>query len=179
MKVDEYQMRGAIQDIIDFKDQVTLIMNNGRYSNLVVSTPPTWKARQGEAVFYLDSANNVRRWYFYLNNAWNAVDFGDQFIRGWINFNGTNGAVQIYDSFNVTSLVRTALGKYTINWTTFFTNTAYCLVGSAKQDAASNMLICGVSSAGTTGTAIELQAHDSSNQDGNPVGCLTSGDQAS
>jgi len=50
------------------------------------------------------------------------------FINAWVVFNGTNGA--IINSYNVTSVVRTANGKYTINIASgAFSNGNYCISG--------------------------------------------------
>ena len=96
-------MRGLPQDLIDFKDQVTLLLNNGRYSNIVVSSVPTWNARNGEAVFYLDSANNVRRWYYYLNNAWNKVEVQSEVVKGWVLMSSLNLSESFHKDFKTLS----------------------------------------------------------------------------
>ena len=105
------------QDVVDFKDQVTRILNYGKYSNQVVTTVPTWTARDGEAVFYL--SGGTRRWYFYLNSAWNAVEFATENVKGWIAFSGT-GTPAILGSYNVSSLTRISTGDFQVVWATTF-----------------------------------------------------------
>ncbi len=53
--------------------------------------------------------------------------------RAWVNFNGVSGSVAIRASFNVSSITRTAAGVYTIAFTNAFTDTNYCIAGSARN----------------------------------------------
>lgn len=69
MKVDEYCFRGITPDQREFNDQVTIILNYGKYSAQVITSEPQWTARNGEFVFYQNSTGN--RVYFYANNQWN------------------------------------------------------------------------------------------------------------
>ena len=69
MKVNEYTFRKSPRDQRDFNDEVSLIMNFGKYSAQVVGTPPTWVARNGEFVFFASAG--VNRVYFYSSNQWN------------------------------------------------------------------------------------------------------------
>lgn len=46
--------------------------------------------------------------------------------KAWINFNGSTDA--ILSSFNVTSLTNVGTGRHTINFTTAFNDTNYCVV---------------------------------------------------
>jgi hypothetical protein len=46
--------------------------------------------------------------------------------KAWVNFNGSTDA--ILSSFNVTSLTNVATGRHTINFTTAFNDTNYCVV---------------------------------------------------
>lgn len=45
--------------------------------------------------------------------------------KAWVNFNGQGGAT-IRSSYNVSSVTRTASGRYTVNFTNAFANTNYC-----------------------------------------------------
>jgi hypothetical protein len=96
MKIDEFEVRGAPQDLIDFKDQVTILLNNGKYSSIVVGTPPTWTARNGEFVFF--DSSSVLRVYFYNNNTW-----------GFIEYPAGGGALIVAVSNNVTTVSNTLL----------------------------------------------------------------------
>ena len=60
--------------------------------------------------------------------------------RAWVNFNGT-GTVAIRDSGNVSSVVDTATGQYTINFATAMPDADYAMSGSAGN-------ITGVTSTG-------------------------------
>jgi len=46
-------------------------------------------------------------------------------VKAWVKFTGATGA--IVDSFNVSSVVRDALGRYTVNWNTDFANADYAV----------------------------------------------------
>lgn len=48
--------------------------------------------------------------------------------KAWVRFNGT-GTVAIDSSYNVASITDNGTGDYTINFTTPFANTSYCLIG--------------------------------------------------
>lgn len=69
MKIDENIFRNTDRSVRDALDQVTLILNNGKVSAQVVTSPPTWLARNGEFAF-LNSAGALRI-YFYASNQWN------------------------------------------------------------------------------------------------------------
>ena len=63
------------QELIDFKDNVTQLLNFGKYQNKVlIEGTPTWTGKEGEYVWsYLTSA--TAGWYnfyqyFYVNSAW-------------------------------------------------------------------------------------------------------------
>ncbi len=49
----------------------------------------------------------------------------------WVNFNGTNGTIR--DSYNVSSVVRDANGKYTISFSTSMANANYAIAGIAGE----------------------------------------------
>ena len=69
MKVDEFTFRKVSKDVREFADQVTIILNYGKYSGQTLTTEPTWVARNGEFAFLSSSSQN--RLYFYANNQWN------------------------------------------------------------------------------------------------------------
>jgi hypothetical protein len=66
------------QELIDFKDNVTQILNYGKYQQKVlIEGTPTWTGKEGEGVWcYLTSA--TAGWYdfytyYYINSAWRWV----------------------------------------------------------------------------------------------------------
>ena len=73
MKLNEFVFKRVPRDVREFADEVTVILNNGKYSAQVVGTPPTWQARNGEFLFMTSST--TRRVYFYVNNAWHYLEF--------------------------------------------------------------------------------------------------------
>jgi hypothetical protein len=63
--------------------------------------------------------------------------------KAWINFNGSTDA--ILSSFNVTSLTNVGTGRHTINFTTAFNDTNYCVVtGNNDYGADSGLRTTGV-----------------------------------
>jgi hypothetical protein len=72
--------------------------------------------------------------------------------RAWVNFDGgrVNTAATVYSSFNVSSVVRTAAGTYTINFTTAMPNANYAFVGGGEYYLVANALMCVTANARTT-----------------------------
>ena len=63
------------QELIDFKDNVTQLLNFGKYQNKVlIEGTPTWTGKEGEVSYsYITSA--TAGWYnfytyYYVNSAW-------------------------------------------------------------------------------------------------------------
>lgn len=73
----------------------------------------------------------------------------ETFVRGWVKFTGADGA--IVDSFNVSSVARDALGRYTVNWNTDFASADYAvsLSGLRTTDTDGMMLYLTAQSAGS------------------------------
>ena len=71
--MDELIIRKADRNVREFIDQVTLLLNYGKYSSAVVVNNPQWTARNGEFVFFQSSTSSGNRVYFYANNQWNWI----------------------------------------------------------------------------------------------------------
>ena len=71
-KLEDYELRGIqkgyIQPIVDFKDKVREILNNGNMQFPVVGTPPTFDGDQGQIVFY--NVGTAGRMYAYIGTGW-------------------------------------------------------------------------------------------------------------
>lgn len=79
MKINEFNFKGLPQEVNDFKDEVTTILNFGKYANQMlyesVSTP-TWTGREGEiCLAYVSSGGGQFKLYhwFYANSGWRYV----------------------------------------------------------------------------------------------------------
>jgi len=59
--------------LLEFIDEVSIILNDGRYQLRTVSSIPTWSGYEGEMVLY--SAGTERGIYYYINGQWNASIF--------------------------------------------------------------------------------------------------------
>jgi hypothetical protein len=65
---------------------------------------------------------------FTTNNAYLGI------AKAWVNFAGASGTIN--SAFNVSSVTRSAVGNYTINFTTAMANTYYTVSGGTTPDAA-------------------------------------------
>lgn len=54
--------------------------------------------------------------------------------KAWVVFDASTGTPVIADSFNVTSITDNGVGDFTINFTTAFANTNYCVIASASNN---------------------------------------------
>jgi len=75
--------------------------------------------------------------------------------RAWVNFNGT-GTVAIRASGNVTSITDNATGDFTINFTTAFADTSYCITSGASP-AGGEVLGVGLDYTNSTKTTTALR----------------------
>jgi hypothetical protein len=70
-------------------------------------------------------------------------DVNSGVAKAWVNFNGSTDV--ILSSFNVTSLTNVGTGRHTINFTTAFNDTNYCVVtGNNDYGADSGLRTTGV-----------------------------------
>jgi len=75
--------------------------------------------------------------------------------RAWVNFNGLSGASPVIRaSFNVSSVVRSATGDYTVNFTNALSDSNYSVCGSCLggSSSGSNYVLFGGKNANTTNT---------------------------
>ena len=71
IKVSEQTFRRVNRSVREFADEVTTILNYGKYSAQTLTTAPQWTARNGEFLFFQSSTSSGNRVYFYANNQWN------------------------------------------------------------------------------------------------------------
>jgi hypothetical protein len=67
----------------------------------------------------------------------NGTEVG-QLCRAWVNFNGVTAAIRA--AFNVSSVVRNAVGDYTINFTNTMPDASYAVAG-ASQTVTGNVAV--------------------------------------
>ena len=76
MKVSPYDMRGVPIDLINFKDEVSTLLNYGKYQTLTLyeNASPTWTGREGETVYRYATSATAGYYnfytYYYVNSAW-------------------------------------------------------------------------------------------------------------
>ena len=70
-KLDNYDFRDVEPELSEFKDDVTIILNYGKYQPQVVTAVPAWRARRGEFVWlmsgvtgrlYVCTSDNSTQW---------------------------------------------------------------------------------------------------------------------
>lgn len=66
----------------------------------------------------------------------NGTEVG-QFCTAWVNFNGS-GTVSIRDSFNISAVTDSAVGNYTVTYTTAMANSNYASVAAIGQGSIAN-----------------------------------------
>jgi len=79
-KIGEYDFAGVPEEIIDFKDEVTNLINFGKYASQVLynaDSTPTWSGREGETVLAYVLANGtfLAYQYFWLDSGWRYTTF--------------------------------------------------------------------------------------------------------
>lgn len=63
-------------------------------------------------------------------------------VTAWVNFSVSGGVVTINDSFNISSVVRTATGKFTINFSTPMSNALYYPSVISRRPVSSDDGVC-------------------------------------
>ena len=54
-KIQEYDFKGVPTEVRDFKDDVSVVLNFGKYAAAVVTAVPNWPGQKGEFVWYMAS----------------------------------------------------------------------------------------------------------------------------
>ena len=128
-KVDDYEIKGINKEIRDFTEDVTTLLNHGKYAHPFLNAGPDWDARDGESAVF--KSGNTKRYYLHLNTEWTAIDINRNLIASWLVFSGTDGA-EVLNSFNVSSLTRHATGDFTISWDENFLDPYYVTTQGAR-----------------------------------------------
>ena len=79
IRISPYDLNSA-EELVDFKDEVTQLLNQGKYQNKVlIEGTPTWTGKEGEQVFcYITSVTAGYydfKHYYYVNSGWRFVLF--------------------------------------------------------------------------------------------------------
>ena len=100
-----------------------------RYISMVSQAPPVTGA--GEGATYVNNTGATRQQLHYRRES-NGIDVPiSTYIGGFVRFSG--GGVIVGDSFNIASVVRTAAGQYTINFTNNLTSGNYAVIVTPNQ----------------------------------------------
>lgn len=78
-KLGEYDFGKLPEELRDFKDEVTRILNFGKYASQVINSTasPTWSGREGETVMGIavNGGTYAAYQYWWLNSAWRVQVF--------------------------------------------------------------------------------------------------------
>lgn len=98
---------------------------------------------------------------------------GVQAAKAWVNFNGAAGASPtIRTSYNVSSVVRTATGQYTITFTTAFADGNYAYAGMASNGNNTVGVSTGAGNPTTTTLYVSVQDGGNVAEDGPITGVM-------
>ena len=81
MKLNIFDFRDMDEELIDFKDEITTLLNFGKYASQVlynVNSTPTWDGREGEQVlaYVLGAGTYLAYQYYWLSSGWRYTTFG-------------------------------------------------------------------------------------------------------
>jgi hypothetical protein len=68
-KINSYQVSNISLELEQFRDEVTNLLNLGKFQYATITAAPGWAGQKGEAVFVMPSSGGTT-FYFYRNTAW-------------------------------------------------------------------------------------------------------------
>ena len=71
-KVAPYNLGKVSVELEQFRDEITTLINNGKYSYPTTTSVPTWSANKGEGVYVMPASGGTTFWV-YRNTAWVAL----------------------------------------------------------------------------------------------------------
>ena len=71
-KISPYQLGSVSIELEQFRDDVTNLVNLGKFSYPTITTVPTWAANKGEGVYVMPASGGTT-FYVYRNTAWVAL----------------------------------------------------------------------------------------------------------
>ncbi len=79
-RISGYDFYQVPEEVIDFKDEVTNLLNFGKYASQVLynaASTPTWDGREGESVlaYVLGAGTFMAYTYFWLDSGWRFTTF--------------------------------------------------------------------------------------------------------
>lgn len=69
MKIAPYSFSDLNNELENFKEDITNLLNYGKYAIPIVTILPNWDAEPGETVLFFASSGGTTQ-YFYKNSAW-------------------------------------------------------------------------------------------------------------
>jgi len=120
---------------IDIDECVGLSLSkiNSNYENLVIENCLTHEELQIINNDFLElSANTISLSTLKLQNVYS---------KAWVNFDGTKTPPQVLSTNGIVNVQKHAPGIYGLSFSTAFSNSNYCLIGTAKQVSATPCFI--------------------------------------
>lgn len=68
-KLSGYSFGGLSADLENFRDELTNLINYGKYAIPTITSLPNWRAQPGETVLFFAASGGTTQ-YFYKNSAW-------------------------------------------------------------------------------------------------------------
>ncbi len=72
MKLPGYNFGNLSMELEEWRDLVTVVLNNGKYQYPTVTSAPTWVGNKGEGVYVMPSSGGTT-FYVNRNTAWVAA----------------------------------------------------------------------------------------------------------
>lgn len=72
MKLPGYNFGYISQELEEWRDLVTVVLNNGKYQYPTVTSAPTWTGNKGEGVYVMPASGGTT-FYVMRNTAWVAL----------------------------------------------------------------------------------------------------------
>ena len=72
MKLPGYNFGYIGAELEEWRDLVTVILNNGKYQYSTIVAAPNWVGQKGEGVYVMPTTGGTT-FYFYRNTAWVAA----------------------------------------------------------------------------------------------------------
>lgn len=68
-KLSPYAFGTISPDLENFRDELSNLINYGKYAVPLVTSPPNWNGQPGETVYFTPASGGTTM-YFYKNSAW-------------------------------------------------------------------------------------------------------------
>lgn len=71
-KIDDVELKGYSQELLDFKDDLINVINYGKYQNASTKSTPSWTGTLGETMYVVPDTGGISTWVW-VGTAWLAT----------------------------------------------------------------------------------------------------------